>query len=125
MNPEIFFSVVISAVIGPVLTILVTLWMQRRKMNADVEAALGNALEGAGTTLERLFKRLNDLDEWKSKAETRIVFLETELNRYVNWAGKLFLHIKKIDPDGKIGGSPPSIETDPSLRKALGKELQP
>lgn len=121
MDSEFILNIVI-AILAPLLTVIATAALQRRKIKADAEAALGGALEGAGTTLERLFKRLNELDDWKHKAEDRIVFLESELKKYVNWAGRLYLHIKQIDPDGKIGGTPPSIETDPRLRAALGKD---
>lgn len=121
MSPETILSIFIASIIGPVLTIVVTSYVQRRKLKADAESALGGALEGAGSTMEKLFKRLNDLDEWKTKAEERIIYLEDELRRYADWSARLVKHVQKIDPDEKFGKAP-QIDTDPKIRALLRGE---
>lgn len=120
MDPTIF-GIIIGSVVAPLLLLVLSAYMQRRKDKAQEQSFLGGALEGAGTTIEKLFKRLDENDAWKEKAELRIEFLETELKRYVNWSGRLMLHIKKIDPDG-VQGEAPTLDTDPKLRAALGRK---
>lgn len=120
MQPELILSIIITAILGPALTLLMTAYLQRRKTTADAESALGEALEGAGSTMERLFKRLNELDAWKVGAEKRIVYLEDELRRYADWSARLVKHIQKIDPHETFGKTP-QLDTDPKIRAILHK----
>lgn len=84
-----------------------------KKLRADEQSALSDAVEGAGKTLIDAWKHIHELEVWKAEATTKINQLEDELRKWRNYAARLIKQIKEIDPKA----DPVPFETDPKIKK--------
>ena len=84
-----------------------------KKTEAEEEAALSDAVAGAGKTLEGAWKRIDELASALSTAELKIRQLEDELRRWRNYAARLIKQLKQVSPDTE----PVGFETEPFIFK--------
>ena len=77
-----------------------------RKTEADEEAALSEAVQGAGKTLDGAWKRIAELEAWKQQADVKMHQLEDELKRWRNYAARLIKQMREVAPDVEPVGQP-------------------
>ncbi len=85
--------------------------IERNKLKAEEQSALGNAVEGAGKTLVEAWERIESLEAWKTKASEKIDQLEHELRMWRNYAARLIKRLREVDPCGPV----PDFETEPKI----------
>ena len=86
-----------------------------KKLDAETQSSLGDAVEGVGKTLTEAWKRIDILETWKRESQIEIENLRSELRRFERAYGRAIKYINRKLPGEDI---PDFMDTQELINRA-------